>query len=247
MAYDRRTKWYSEHTTNFKTGLRLFWVLINYCSPFTTTVGPKSIDFKLSQRDFTRIRLKEYLGMGLSSRVYKIDWENTSSAIKVFNSGYDLSNEVEALQFLNRGNFSNIPTYIAYDDNSIIIYPVCERFGDKFQVSHALQLLQLLELIHKEQIYHQDVRPENILLDSDNNRLVLVDWGSAIRITDRRKRYTYEGTIMFASPNILRGNFGSYVPSASNDLHSFVRTMYILHNLSEMLAIPEGICHQKHG
>ncbi|CAG8547759.1 12_t:CDS:2 [Paraglomus occultum] len=160
MAYDRRTNRYSEHTTNFKTGLRLFWVLINYSSPFTTMAGPKSIDFNLSQEDFTRIRLKEYLGMGASSRVYKIDWENTSSAIKVFNSGYSPSNEVETLKFLNEGNFPNVPTYIAHDDNSMIIRPVCERFGDGFQVSHALQLLQHLELIHKQQIYHRDVRPK---------------------------------------------------------------------------------------
>ena len=84
------------------------------------------------------------------------------------------------------------------------------------------------------------MRPENILLDSDNNRLVLVDWRSAIRITDCYKKYAYEGTSTFASPDILEGNLGPYVPSASDDLHSFVRTMYILHNLSEMPDIPEG-------
>ncbi|CAG8577113.1 8462_t:CDS:2, partial [Scutellospora calospora] len=239
MAYDRRTKRYSEHTTNLKTGLRLFWVLINYSSPFTTMVGPKSIDFKPSQGDFTRIRLREYLGAGSSSSVYKIDWENASSAIKIFNNGYDLSNEVNALNFLNKGNFPNVPTYIAHDDNSIIIRPVCERFGNRFQVSHALQLLQLLVLIHREQICHRDVRPENILLDNDNNRLVLVDWGSAIRITNHNQIYTYEGTTTFASPNILEENFGPYVPSVSDDLHSFVCTMYILRNPSEMPAISE--------
>ncbi|KAF0369753.1 kinase-like protein [Gigaspora margarita] len=240
MAYDRRTKRYSEHTANFNTGLRLFWVLINYSSPFTTMVGPKSIDFKPSQGDLARIRLKEYLGVGSSSSVYEIDWENTSSAIKVFNSGYDPQNEVKALQYLNNGNFPNVPTYIAHDESSIIICPVCERFGNRFKVPHALQLLKLLELIHSKQIYHRDVRPENILLDTDNNRLVLVDWGSAIKITDRNQLYTYEGTITFASPNILNEDFGPYVPSASDDLHSFMRTMYILRNQSKMPAIPRG-------
>ncbi|CAG8753045.1 35355_t:CDS:2 [Gigaspora margarita] len=87
--------------------------------------------------NFTRIRLRDYLGMGLQ-RVYKIDWENTSSAIKFFNSGYD------------------------------------------------------------------------------------------------------PRTITFASPDILKGNFGYYVPSASDDLHSFVCAMYILRNPSEMPVIHRG-------
>ncbi|KAF0470040.1 kinase-like protein [Gigaspora margarita] len=94
---------------------------------------PKSIDFKPLQGNFTIIRLRDYLGM-----------ENTSSAIKVFNSGYDPSNEVRALQYLNNGSFPIVPTYIAHDDNVIIIRPVCGRFGNRFQVSHALQLLKLL-------------------------------------------------------------------------------------------------------
>ncbi|CAG8582846.1 13566_t:CDS:2, partial [Gigaspora margarita] len=35
--------------------------------------------------------------------------------------------------------------------------------------------------------------------DTDSNRLVLVDWGSAIKIMDHNQIYTYEGTITFAS------------------------------------------------
>ncbi|CAG8833328.1 35878_t:CDS:2, partial [Gigaspora margarita] len=94
-----------------------------------------------------------------------------------------------------QGNFSNVPTYIAHDENSIIIRPVCERFGNRFQMC----------------------TPENILLDTNNNRLIFVNWGSAIKITDRNQIYTYEGTITFASPNILEENFARVIKEYWND------------------------------
>jgi len=224
--------------TNLKTGLRLFWVLLNFSSPFTTIVGPKSIKFYTSQSDFTKICLKEYLGMGLSSIVYKIDWKNIPSAIKVFKFGYNSHDEAHALKFLNAENFQNVPRYIAHDDKSIIIRPVCEQIGDQFQVSHALQLLSLLIHIHSMKIYHRDVCPENILLDTNNNILILANWGSSIQ-NHNDNMVSYKGTIMFASPNILNKDFGLYIPKASDDLHSFVRTIYILRNPSRMPTISD--------
>lgn len=240
MAYDRRTRKYSEYTTHLKTGLRLFWVLLNFSSPFTTMVGPKSINFITSQGT-SKIRLKEHLGVGSSSTVYIIDWENTPSAIKVLKSGYDPLCEVQVLRFLNKEKFPNVPVYVVHDDNSLIIRPVCKRIDDGFLASHALQLLHLLKRIHNLNIYHRDVRPENILLDTDNNIPILVDWGSSIQYPKHRNdEVPYEGTITFASPDILTNDFDYYKPKASDDLHSFIRTIYILRNPSNMPTIPNG-------
>ncbi|KAF0470044.1 kinase-like protein [Gigaspora margarita] len=128
-------------------------VIVQFMKEFSRT-EPESIDFNPLQGDLARIHLKEYLGVGSSSSVYKIDWENILSVIKAFNSGYD---------------------------------PI-----GKFIIEMCA--------------------PESILLDTNNNRLILVDWGSAIKITDRNQIYTYEGTFTFASPNILEEDFGPYVP-----------------------------------
>lgn len=98
MEYDRITTKYSEFTTHFLAGSRLFWVLINDSSLFTTLVGPRSIDFRMQLEGFRRIRLKGYLGEGSSSILYEIDWENTSSAIKIFKPGYN-SHEVVRTRF----------------------------------------------------------------------------------------------------------------------------------------------------
>ncbi|CAG8682814.1 21051_t:CDS:2 [Dentiscutata erythropus] len=144
----------------------------------------------------------------------------------------DSNSEVNALKFLNGRNFKNVPRYVAHDDNSIIIRPVCGRIDDQFRTSHTLQLLSLLKRIHELKIYHRDVRPENILLDTNNDTLILADWGSSIQY--QGGKVAYEGTITFASPNILNKKFGFYVPKASDDLHSFVRTVYTLRNPSKI-------------
>ncbi|RHZ78956.1 hypothetical protein Glove_153g36 [Diversispora epigaea] len=200
MAFDRNSKKYKEFITNFKTGLRLFWVLLNVNSPFTMMSGPKSIRFYTSNTESTRIHLREYLGMGTTSTVYKVDWQYNPSALKVYKDGYNPSNEASALRFLN-GKVQNIPSL---------------------------------------NVFHRDVCPSNILLNTSNNSLVLADWGSAIRPLNKLELVPYEGTITFASPNILDNNMGPYQPKASDDLHSFIRTMYILRNPSNMPTIPSG-------
>lgn len=235
MGYNRNTKQYSEYITNIAAGIRLFWALINDGSPFTSLAGPRSVDFETDLL-MEKISLKRCLGEGASSTVYEIDWKNISSAIKVFNPDYKPSYEAKALIFLNKEKIQNIPIYVAHDKKSIIIRPVCKRIGDQFLVSHALQLLHLLKRIHSMKIYHRDVRPENILLDTNNNTLILVDWGSSIQY--RNAHIPYEGTITFASPDILNNDFGLYKPKASDDLHSFVRTIYILRNPSKMPTVP---------
>lgn len=64
-------------------------------------------------------------------------------------------------------------------------------------------------------------------MDTDNDSLILADWGAAIR-NPPDDQVSYEGTISFASPDILNNNLNQ--SKAIDDLHSFVRSMYILHN-----------------
>ncbi|CAI2168711.1 8874_t:CDS:1 [Funneliformis geosporum] len=93
-------------------------------------------------------------------------------------------------------------------------------------------------------IFHRDVRPSNILLDASDNTLVLADWGSAIS-NPSNKLVPYEGTITFASPEILNNDMRPYQPKESDDLHSFIRTMYVLHNQTKLPIIPDGTFESK--
>jgi hypothetical protein len=45
MVYERNTKQYREFTTNFRAGLRLFYVLLQFDSSYTRMAGPRNIRF----------------------------------------------------------------------------------------------------------------------------------------------------------------------------------------------------------
>lgn len=194
-------------------------------------VGLRSVKFYTSLGKFINIHLKECLGLGSSSTVYRIDYNDTPAALK-YSQYQDLQHEAEIIRFLNERNIPNIPNYITHDAESMIISPVCKRIR-KFRSHHALQLIHLLRCIHNVKVYHRDVRPENILLDTDNDSLILADWGAAIH-NPPDEQVPYEGTISFASPDILNNNLEVHHPKATDDLHSFVRSMYILHNRLKM-------------
>ncbi|MFM2449766.1 MAG: hypothetical protein RIS44_2216 [Pseudomonadota bacterium] len=52
-------------------------------------------------------------------------------------------------------------------------------------------LLEALELLHREAVYHRDIAPDNILLPTDGSQAVLLDFGAARRaIGDRTQTFT---------------------------------------------------------
>jgi serine/threonine protein kinase len=52
-------------------------------------------------------------------------------------------------------------------------------------------LLEALELLHREAVYHRDIAPDNILLPNDGSQAVLLDFGAARRaIGDRTQTFT---------------------------------------------------------
>ncbi|CAG8733187.1 4655_t:CDS:2, partial [Funneliformis mosseae] len=235
MSFNRHTKEYQEYLTNLTEGLRLFYTLILRKSDFVRAIGVRSITFNF-KHSHTRsrsinIRLEEFLGQGSSADVYRIKWNNRPAVIKIITDPDDsvTEREVGILKLLKNSNVQNIPEYVTHDSEKIIMYPVCKRINKKlFQAKHVRELLQILEKIHSIPIYHRDVRPSNIMLDTSTDSLILVDWGSAVH--NPISEVTYEGTSTYASNNILNNDMGPYTPQPTDDLHSFVRTMYILIN-----------------
>ncbi|MBB5205458.1 non-specific serine/threonine protein kinase [Inhella inkyongensis] len=58
--------------------------------------------------------------------------------------------------------------------------------GEAWIMKRVLPLIEALELLHAEQVFHRDIAPDNILLPSDGADPILLDFGAARRVIGDR-------------------------------------------------------------
>ncbi|MCA9913098.1 MAG: protein kinase, partial [Anaerolineae bacterium] len=88
----------------------------------------------------------------------------------------------------------------------------------------AIQLLQALEYLHRRQVLHRDLKPDNVLVTEDGTVKVL-DFGLAIDVEVLRATHDPEsvsGTLAYVAPELLR----SEPASVQSDLYAFGLILY---------------------
>ncbi len=86
-----------------------------------------------------------------------------------------------------------------------------------------LEILGILEYLHglDPAIIHRDIKPGNMIRDSQSGHLILVDFGLARSLSDNTQ--TTAGTVMFCSPEQMVGK-----STVRSDLYSLGATFYVL-------------------
>jgi len=78
-----------------------------------------------------------------------------------------------------------------------------QRFSEVRAQFYAAEMLLALECLHWNGVIYRDLKPENVLLDSEGH-IKLTDFGLS-KITTNDLTYTFCGTPEYLAPEIVRG------------------------------------------
>ncbi|MBV6625372.1 MAG: serine/threonine protein kinase [Rivularia sp. (in: Bacteria)] len=162
--------------------------------------------------------------------------DNNQKAVELF--------QQEALRLSNLGSHNQIPNlleYLTQDEHQYLVqeyidgYDLAEILKEQGTFNEAQiwellnSLLPVLEFIHKNDVIHRDIKPQNIIRNK-NGKLNLVDFGAAKVVTGTAilQTGTSIGTPEFVAPEQLRGK-----ANYSSDLYSLGTTcIYLLTGIS---------------
>ncbi|MBE9099772.1 protein kinase domain-containing protein [Vacuolonema iberomarrocanum] len=93
-----------------------------------------------------------------------------------------------------------------------------------------LEILPILDFVHRQQVIHRDIKPPNLIRCEDDNRLVLIDFGAVkeeivgLENTQRGATTQFVGTLGFSPPEQL-----AMRPTYSSDIYAVgVTCLYLL-------------------
>lgn len=72
---------------------------------------------------------------------------------------------------------------------------------------YLMQVLEGLSYLHSENLFHRDIKPDNVLVTRDG-RVKLADYGVATTIRNQRLEAQVAGTLAYMAPEQLRGDRG---------------------------------------
>ena len=195
-----------------------------------------------------RYRLVKRLGQGAFSEVWKAEDTkagNLTVALKVYapdkgldEDGSKIFGEEFAIVFnIHHQNLLTPSTFDEEKNSPYLVLPFCERGSatrligkaDERQVAQFLHdVSSALAYLHESEIVHQDIKPDNVLMDAKGNFLV-TDFGISTRIRSTLRRSVGDkksaGTTAYMGPERFSKN---PAPVKASDIWSLGATMYEL-------------------
>lgn len=197
-----------------------------------------------------RYRLERLLGRGGFSEVWLSDDTLTSLkvAIKVYAPGGGMdehgvqlfSTEFSLVFNLNHSNLLKPTYYDTFERMPYLVLPYCEqgsaanligRMSEKDAWFFLRDIASGLEYLHGQEppVIHQDIKPDNILVDT-SGRYLLTDFGISIKARNTLRKSIMKtegsvGTLAYMGPE----RFSKYpLPIKASDVFSLGATLYEL-------------------
>jgi serine/threonine protein kinase len=195
-----------------------------------------------------RYKLEKLIGTGGFSEVWKASdvlADDAVVALKIYSPGQPVDafglrqfkQEYSVVLEFSHSNLLLARHFDIYMERPYLIMPYCKggSLGDLLQEKHKLtekelatflgQIIPALNFLHANQVVHQDIKPDNILLDGKGNYL-LTDFGisrkfrTTMKVADPEKIKIM--TVAYAPPESFRGD----PPTPAGDIFSIGVLMY---------------------
>lgn len=146
------------------------------------------------------------------------------------------NNEAETLEKL--GNNDQIPQLLAYFEEGeefflveefIDGHPLSKELttGTKLSESQVIEILgdilSILEFVHSNNVIHRDIKPDNLIRRSSDNKLVLVDFGAVKQIKIHSfitQENLNQETVAIGTPGYMPSEQGQGRPRTSSDIYA---------------------------
>src|SRR5258706_8981355 len=91
------------------------------------------------------------------------------------------------------------------------------RIDESTVTEWGIQVADVLEYLHTrpQAIIYRDLKPANLMIDSNSNRIMLIDFGIARWVNKKEKGVTAVGTMGYAPPELFSGQADARVDSYS--------------------------------
>ena len=189
---------------------------------------------------FGKYRPIKKLGEGSFGKVYKVEYNNKSYAMKLEHNRQSqglLESEATIMTYLKGPNIPNIELFGQYKDYNILIMELMGKsledlinihktFSIKTVCMLGYQMINNLNYIHDRHIIHRDIKPDNFVmgLNENNAHLYIIDFGLSKKYRSSKtliqypliKRKKLVGTARYASIHALE----EYEQSRRDDLES---------------------------
>ena len=143
--------------------------------------------------------------------------------------------KTEASTLHNLGHHQQIPKLLAYFEEEEKFYLVQQYIkgvtlakeldsGQIWSESQAIELLQdglsILQFVHEKRVIHRDIKPDNIIRQESDGRIVLVDFGSVKKVLQEQQTNLGQLTIPVGTQGYMPTEQARGKPRPTSDIYA---------------------------